>query len=119
MLSHQQPCWAKRGDVAGLSMQQNDTDCNRMAQHPLVLGSSDHVQSDPTVLAKSAQSGYSTIQPDPTQTSRKPDSACLAPEATAIKDQGFFEAVAARIEAPRRESTRSVYEAKWTIFTKW
>ena len=28
-------------------------------------------------------------------------------------------AVAARIEAPQRRSTRSVYEAKWTIFTKW
>ena len=33
--------------------------------------------------------------------------------------QGFSEAVAARIEAPQRGSTRSVYEAKWTIFTKW
>ena len=32
---------------------------------------------------------------------------------------GFSEAVAARIEAPQRRSTRSVYEAKWTIFTKW
>ena len=28
------------------------------------------------------------------------------------------EAVAARMEAPQRGSTRSVYEAKWTIFTK-
>ena len=27
--------------------------------------------------------------------------------------------MAARIEAPQRRSTRSVYEAKWTIFTKW
>ena len=27
--------------------------------------------------------------------------------------------LAARIEAPQRGSTRSVYEAKWTIFTKW
>ena len=27
--------------------------------------------------------------------------------------------MAARIEAPQRGSTRSVYEAKWTIFTKW
>ena len=31
--------------------------------------------------------------------------------------QGFSEAVAARIETPQRGSTRSVYEAKWTIFT--
>ena len=38
---------------------------------------------------------------------------------TTIKEQGFSEAVAARIEVPQRGSTRSVYEAKWNIFTKW
>ena len=43
----------------------------------------------------------------------------MAPRATSIKEQGFSEAVAARIEAPQRRSTRSVYEAKWAIFTKW
>ena len=36
-----------------------------------------------------------------------------------LLEQGFSEAVAARIEAPQRRSTRSVYEAKWAIFTKW
>ena len=35
------------------------------------------------------------------------------------EQQGFSEAVAARIEAHQRGSTRSVYKAKWTIFTKW
>ena len=39
--------------------------------------------------------------------------------ASAIKEQGFSEAVAERIEAPQRRLTRSVYVAKWTIFTKW
>ena len=43
----------------------------------------------------------------------------MAPRATAIKEQGFSEAVATRIEAPQRGSTRSVYEARWAIFTKW
>ena len=42
----------------------------------------------------------------------------MAPRASTIKEQGFSEAVAARIEAPQRGSSRSVYEAKWTIFTK-
>ena len=59
------------------------------------------------------------IQPDPTQEFVKSEPACLAPRASAIKEQGFSEAVAARIEAPQRGSTRSVYEAKWAIFTKW
>ena len=43
----------------------------------------------------------------------------MAPRASAVKEQGFSEAVAARIEAPQRGTTRSVYEAKWAIFTKW
>ena len=43
----------------------------------------------------------------------------MAPRATTIKEQGFSEVVAARIEAHQRRSTRSVYEAKWAIFTKW
>ena len=43
----------------------------------------------------------------------------MAPRASAIKEQAFSDAVAARIEAPQRGSTRSVYEAKWTIFKKW
>ena len=43
----------------------------------------------------------------------------MAPRASAIKEQGFSQAVAVRIEAPQRGSTRSVYEAKWSIFTKW
>ena len=57
--------------------------------------------------------------PSPLQKSDKSESICMAPRASAIKEQGFSEAVAARIEAPQRGSTRSVYEAKWTIITKW
>ena len=103
------------GEVAELPMQQNHTYCSGVAQHALVLGSSGNVQSDPTVPA---QPGASAIQPDPAQEPVKPEPTCLAPRATAIKEQGFSEAVAAQIEAPQRGSTRSVYEAKWTIFTK-
>ena len=94
-------------------MQQDHTDF--MVQHALFFGPSVHVQSNSTVAA---QSGDSTIPPDPAQESVKPEPTCLAPRATTIKEQGFSEVVAARIEAPQRGSTRSVYEAKWTIFTK-
>ena len=51
--------------------------------------------SSPSVSAQPAQSGISTIQPDPTQEPVKPEPICLAPRATAIKEQGFSEAVAA------------------------
>ena len=90
-----------------------------MAQHALVLGPSGHVQSNPTELAKSVQPVDTALQSDPSQKSDKPKSPCMAPRASAIKEQGFSVAVAARNEAPQRGSTRSVYEAKWTIFTKW
>ena len=99
-------------------MQQNDPDCTGVAQHALVLGSSANVQSDPTVSAQHTKPSVSAIQPGPTQEPVKSESTCLAPRASAIKEQGFSEAVAARIEAPQRGSTRSVYETKWTIFAK-
>ena len=107
------------GKVTGLSMQETNPDCARMAQHALVLGFSGHVQSSPPQTSKSAQSADTALQSDPSQKSDKPEPSCMAPRASAIRKQGFSEAVATRIEAPQRRSTRSVYEAKWSIFTKW
>ena len=107
------------GEATGLPLQQNNSDCPRVAKHALVLGSSGNVQSNPTVSAQHTQFSVSAIQPGPPQEPVESEPTCLAPRASAIKEQGFSEAVAARIEAPQRGSTRSVYEAKWTIFTKW
>ena len=45
------------GEVTGLPLQQDHSDCTRVAQHALVLGSGGNVQSDPTVSAQPAQSG--------------------------------------------------------------
>ena len=107
------------GEADGQPLQQNDSDCSRVAQHALVLGSGDHVEPDSSLPAQPAQPSDSTIQSDLTQEFDQSEPPCLAPRASRIKEQGFSEAVAARIEAPQRRSTRSVYEAKWTIFTKW
>ena len=107
------------GKTTGLPMQQFDPDCPGMTQHALVLGSSRNVQPGPLESSGSAKSADTALQSDPSQKSDKSKSPCMAPRASAIKEQGFSEAVAARIEAPQRRSTRSVYEAKWTIFTKW
>ena len=107
------------GEATGLPLQQNNSDCPGVSKHALVLESSDNVQSNPTVSAQHTQLSVSAIQPGPSQEPVKSEPACLAPRASAIKEQGFSEAVAAQIEAPQRGSTRSVYEAKWTIFTKW
>ena len=107
------------GETTGLPLQQNNSGCPRVTQHALVLGSSGNVKSDPTVSAQHTQLSVSAIQPGPSQEPVKSEPTCLAPRALAIKEQGFSEAVAARIEAPQRGSTRSVYEAKWSISTKW
>ena len=107
------------GEVTGLPVQETHSDCPGVAQHALVLGLSDHVQSGPSQPAQPTQPADTALQSDPSQKSDKSKSPCLAPRATTIKKQGFSEAVAARIEAPQRRSTRSVYEAKWAIFTKW
>ena len=107
------------GEVAGLPLQETHSDCSGVAQHALVLGPGDHVQSGPSQPARPTQLADTALQSDPSQKSDKSKSPCLAPRATKIKEQGFSEAVAARIEAPQRRSTRSVYEAKWAIFTKW
>ena len=104
------------GEASGLPVQETHSDCPGVAQHALVSGPGDNVQSGPSLPAQSADTA---LQSDPSQKSDKSKSPCLAPRATKIKEQGFSEAVAARIEAPQRKSTRSVYEAKWTIFTKW
>ena len=42
------------GDVAGLPMQENHSDCSGVAHHALILGSSGHVQPNPTEPAQSA-----------------------------------------------------------------
>ena len=96
------------GEAPGLPLQQDNPDCTRVAQHV-----------DPTVSAQHTQPGVSAIQPGRSQEPDESEPTRLAPRASAIKEQGFSEAVAARIEAPQRGSTRSIYEAKWTIFTKW
>ena len=78
----------------------------------LVVMSSQIPLSLPNLLTQTRQSDLS-------QKSDKFKSPCMAPRASAIKEQRFSEAVAVRIEAPQRGSIRLVYEAKWTIFTKW
>ena len=74
-------------EVTGLPMQENHSDCSGVAQHALVLGSSDHVQPTPTLPF--LPNLLTALQSDPSQKSDKPKSPCLAPRASAIKEQGF------------------------------
>ena len=93
------------GEAEGLPMQENHSDCSGVAQHALVLGSSGHVQPNPTNPALSTQCINTALQSDPSEKPDKPYHPCMAPRASAIKGQGFSEAVAARLEAPQRGTT--------------
>ena len=106
-------------ETTGHSFTKDNLDCPGVAQHALVLGSGHDVQPNSTGIALPTQPADTTLQSDPSQKSDQPQSPCLAPRASTIKEQGFSQEVATNIEAPQRRSTRSVYEAKWTIFTKW
>ena len=57
------------GEVIGFPMQKNNSDCSGVAQHALVLGPSDHVQSDPNEPALLAQPVNTALQSDPSQKS--------------------------------------------------
>ena len=106
-----------QGDGSGLS--QNDSNCSRLAKHAVVLGPSQSISSDSLPTSASKGSGDAALQRPRSQESQQSESACLAPRAFAIQEQGFTDEVAARIEAPQRLSIRTVYKSKWAIFVKW
>ena len=119
MPSHRPPFWAKWWRSYWTTCAGDSFRLLRGGPNALVLGLGGHVQSSPPQLTQPARSVDTTFQSDPSQKPDQSKSPCMAPRATAIKEQGFSEAVAVRLEAPQRRSTRSVYEAKWTTFAKW
>ena len=57
------------GETTGQPLQENNPNCPGLAQHALVLGLGDHVQSSPSQLAQPAPSVDTAFQPDPSQKS--------------------------------------------------
>ena len=100
----------------GTKLQEVHPDSPRLARDAVVLGSGDTVNQDSITSSDSRRPSDSAVQQDPTQGSPQSDTARLAPRVTAIREQRFSNQVATRIEAPQRSSTRTVYEAKWSIF---
>ena len=73
------------GEVTGRPVQETHSDCPGVAQHALVLGLGEHVQSGPSQPAQPAQSVDTALQSGPSQKSDKSKSPCMAPRATTIK----------------------------------
>ena len=60
------------GEATGLPVQKDHYDCPGVAQHALVWGLGDPVQSGPSQPAQPAQSADTALQSDPSQKSDKP-----------------------------------------------
>ena len=105
--------------TVGPSLQEGNPHSPGLAQHAMVLGPGGTVVSDPSLPAQSPRPSDTAIQLGTSQESEQSKPTRLAPRAEAIKEQGFSSPVATRIEAHQRSSTRTVYEAKWTVFIRW
>ena len=100
----------------GPSLQKSDPNSSGLAQHALVLGSGGTVVPDSSLPTHSSRPSDTAIQQGASQGSDQSKPSRLAPRAEATKEQGFSSPVASRIEGPQRSSTRTVYEAKWSVF---
>ena len=97
----------------------SDPNSPGLAQHAMVLESGGTVVPDSSFPTHSSRPSDTAIQQGASQESDQSKPSRLAPRAEAIKEQGFSSPVASRIEAPQRSSTRTVYEAKWSVFIRW
>ena len=86
------------------------------SQHAVVLRQDD-VIPDPLAPSSATQPPNSTIQLVNSQRSPKPGPSHLAPRVSSIKDQGFSDQVAARIEVSKRSSARAIYNIKWSLLS--
>ena len=105
--------------AVGPSLQESDPNSSGLAQHAMVLGPGGTVVSDSSLPTQACQPSDTAIQQGSSQESGQSKPTRLAPRAEAIKEQGFSSPVASRIEAPQRSLTRTVYEAKWSVFVRW
>ena len=103
----------------GPSLQESDPNSSGLAQHAVVLGPGGTVVPDSSLPTQSSRPSDTAIQQGTSQESDQSKPSRLAPRAEAIKEQGFSSPVASQIEAPQRSSTRTVYEAKWSVFVRW
>ena len=105
--------------AVGSPVQKSNPNSPRLAQHSMVLGPSGSVVPDTHFSPKPPRCGDSTVQRGSSQGSSQPQPSRLAPRAEVIKKQGFSSPVVLCIEAPQRCSTRTIYEAKWSVFVRY
>ena len=89
-------------------LQESHSGSPGLVQHAVVFGSGSSVIPNTHLPPQPIQSGEPTLQQSPTLGYGESHPPCLVPRTVSIKEQGFFEEVAPRIEASQRGgSTRS------------
>ena len=73
----------------------------------------------PSKTSLVGESVDSTFHQQTSQQSGFPESSCLASGVSLQHSGRFSEEVAKRIKEPQRNSSRRIYESRWSIFGKW
>ena len=98
---------------------QDDSTGSRVARDAMVLGSGGSLdQGTPTAPSLEDTSETATFQQVPQQRG-VPESTCVASGFQESNSGRFSSEVAERIKAPQRESSRKVYQSRWTIYGQW
>ena len=95
------------------------TDSPRLARDALVLGPCATLNRDPSATPSVDDTPQAVpqlcISPQPAA----PQPPRLVSRSGQLQEQSFSAAVAERIAAPQRSSTRTIYKSKWARFEKW
>ena len=94
---------------------QDDSTGSRVARDAMVLGSGGSFdQGTPTAPSLEDTTETATFQQVPQR--GVPESTCVASGFQESNSGRFSSEVAERIKAPQRESSRKVYQSRWTIY---
>ena len=96
-----------------------NSDSPRVARDALVLGSSGSIHKSTPTATIVGDSVETTPQQQIPHESGVSQSPCLASGFEKQSSGRFSAEVAERIKAPQRESSRKVYQSRWSIFGKW
>ena len=98
---------------------QDDSTGSRVARDAMVLGSGGSLdQGTSTAPSLEDITETTTFQQVPQQRG-VPESTCVASGFQESNSGRFSSEVAERIKAPQRESSRKVYQSRWTIYGQW
>ena len=106
------------GEVARLPMQENHSDCSGVAQYALVLGSSGHVQPNPTQPVQSAQLVDTALQSDPSQKSDLNLHAWLL-EPQQTRSRASLRRLQQKLKLLERDQPDQSMRQSGPLFTKW